>query len=97
MCRRTTLVRDESVLYFEHLIRGDLNHVINLPQNFNFMNSYITFEGEIEANESGEFEFILYYSGYQTIYIGGKKVVDTRWRTFRQKANVMVGRDAEYD
>ena len=77
----TTLVRDESVLYFEHLIRGDLNHVINLPQNFNFMNSYITFEGEIEANESGEFEFILYYSGYQTIYIGGKKVVDTRWRT----------------
>lgn len=77
----TELVRDEPLIYFEHLIRGDLSHVINLPQDFNFWNSHVTFEGELEAEESGEFEFILYYSGYQTIYIGNKKIVDTRWRT----------------
>lgn len=77
----TEFVREEPVIYFEHLIRGDLSHVINLPQNFNFWNSHVTYEGEIEAEESGVFEFILYYSGYQTIYVGGKKVVDTRWRT----------------
>lgn len=77
----TELVREEPLIYFEHLIRGDLGHVVNLPQDFNFWNSHVTFEGEIEAEETGEFEFILYYSGYQTIYIGNKKVVDTRWRT----------------
>lgn len=75
------LVREEPLIYFEHLIRGDLSHVVNLPQDFNFWNSHVSFEGEIEAEESGVFEFILYYSGYQTIYIGNKKVVDTRWRT----------------
>ncbi len=77
----TELVREEPLIYFEHLIRGDLSHVVNLPRGFNFQNSRITFEGEIEAGESGEYEFILYYSGYQTIYLGNKKIVDTRWRT----------------
>lgn len=77
----TELVREEPLIYFEHLIRGDLSHVVNAPKGFNFWNSHVTFEGEIEAEESGAFEFIMYYSGYQTIYIGNKKVVDTRWRT----------------
>ena len=77
----TKLVREEPQIYFEHLIRGDLGHVINLPRDFKFQNSHVTFEGEVEAEESGLFEFILYYSGYQTVYIGNKKVVDTRWRT----------------
>lgn len=75
------LVRKEPLIYFEHLIRGDLSHVINLPKDFNFQGSHVTFEGEIEAGETGAFDFILYYSGYQTIYMGNKKVVDTRWRT----------------
>ncbi len=75
------LIREEPLIYFEHLIRGDLSHVVNLPRDFNFWNSHVTFEGEIEPQESGEFEFILYYSGYQTVYIDNKKVVDTRWRT----------------
>ncbi|MBO5444469.1 MAG: DUF5110 domain-containing protein [Muribaculaceae bacterium] len=77
----TELVREEPAIYFEHLIRGDLSHVVNAPKDFNFRNSRVTFEGEIEAEESGLFEFIMYYSGYQTIYIGDEKVVDTRWRT----------------
>lgn len=75
------LVRREPQIYFEHLIRGDLSHVVNLPKDFNYQGSHVTFEGEIEASETGTFDFILYYSGYQTIYMGNKKVVDTRWRT----------------
>lgn len=77
----STLVREEPELYFEHLIRGDLGHVVNLPRDFNFAGSKVVYEGEIEAPDSGDYEFILYYSGYQTLYIGGEKVVDTRWRT----------------
>lgn len=76
-----TTVREEPRIYFEHLIRGDLDHVVNLPQDFNFAGSQIRYEGEIEPLESGEYDFILYYSGYQTVYIDNKKVVDTRWRT----------------
>jgi len=76
-----TLVRDEPQIYFEHLIRGDLAHVVNLPQDFDFAGSHVVYEGDIVPAESGTYEFILYYSGYQTVYIDGKKVVDTRWRT----------------
>lgn len=77
----TTLVRREPTIYFEHLIRGDLDHVVNAPRDFNFWDSHVTYEGAIEAEETGEYEFILYYSGYQTVYFDNKKVVDTRWRT----------------
>ncbi len=75
------LVRREPQIGFEHLIRGDLNHVVGLPQDFRFNGSRVTFEGEIEPSESGVFDFMLYYSGYQTLWIDSKKVVDTRWRT----------------
>lgn len=75
------LEREEPTIYFEHLIRGDLSHVVNLPENFNFANSKVVYEGEIEPKESGEFDFIMYYSGYQTIYIDNKTVVERRWRT----------------
>ncbi|MDE5922095.1 MAG: alpha-xylosidase, partial [Muribaculum sp.] len=75
------LVRKEPQIYFEHLIRGDLGHVVNLPKDFNFAGSNVVFEGEIEPSETGEFNFIMYYSGYQTISIGKKKIVDKRWRT----------------
>ena len=77
----TTLVREEPQIYFEHLIRGDLAHVINLPQDFPFAGSKVTFEGEIVPQESGDYNFILYYSGYQTVTIDGKEVVPERWRT----------------
>lgn len=77
----TTLTRREPRIYFEHLIRGDLGHVVNLPQDFNFSGSHVVFEGEIEPRESGVFSFILYYSGYQTVEIDGKSVVERRWRT----------------
>ncbi len=76
-----TLVQREDSIYFEHLIRGDLAHVVNLPQNFNFHGSHVTYEGEIEASETGEYKFILYYSGYQRVFLDGKEIVPERWRT----------------
>ncbi|MDE6650253.1 MAG: DUF4968 domain-containing protein [Muribaculaceae bacterium] len=76
-----TIVQREDSIYFEHLVRGDLGHVVNLPRDFNFNGSHVTYEGEIEASETGEYKFILYYSGYQTVFIDGKEVVPERWRT----------------
>ena len=76
-----TLVRREDSLYFEHLVRGDLSHVVNLPKDFPLFGSKVTYEGEIEPLQSGEFKFILYYAGYTKVYIDGKPVVPERWRT----------------
>lgn len=76
-----TLVRREDSLYFEHLVRGDLNHVVNLPKDFPLYGSNVTYEGEIEPSQSGEFKFILYYAGYTKVYIDHKLVVPERWRT----------------
>ena len=76
-----TLVRREDSLYFEHLVRGDLSHVVNLPKDFPLFGSKVTYEGEIEPSQSGEFKFILYYAGYTKVYIDGKPVVPERWRT----------------
>ncbi|MCM1077838.1 MAG: DUF5110 domain-containing protein [Bacteroides sp.] len=76
-----TIVQREDSIYFEHLIRKELKHVINLPQNFKYQGSTVTYEGEIEPLESGEFKFILYYSGYMSVYIDGENVVPERWRT----------------
>ena len=93
-----TMVRQEPKIYFENLIRGDLAHVINLPQNFDYAGSKVTYEGYIEPSETGLYKFIMYYSGYQTIYIDGKKVVDTRWRTawnpnsYKFQVNLQAGK-----
>jgi alpha-D-xyloside xylohydrolase len=76
-----TMVREEPKIYFEHLIRGDLAHVINLPQDFPYAGSHVTYEGSILPQQTGEYKFILYYSGYQTVTIDGKVVVPERWRT----------------
>lgn len=43
-----TLVQREDSIYFEHLVRGDLAHVVNLPQDFPYSGSKVTYEGEIE-------------------------------------------------
>ena len=76
-----TLVRREDSLYFEHLKRGDLSKVVNLPEGFPLMGSQVTYEGEIEPSESGTFRFILYYAGYMKVYINNELVVPERWRT----------------
>jgi alpha-D-xyloside xylohydrolase len=94
-----TLVRREDSIYFEHLDRAKkLSKVVNLPEGFNFAGSKVTYEGEIEAKESGEHKFILYYAGYQTVTIDGKEVVPERWRTawnpnsYKFSVNLEAGR-----
>ena len=76
-----TIVRREDSLYFEHLVRGDLGRVVNLPKGFPFMGSHVTYEGEVEPSESGLFRFILYYAGYMKVYVDNRLVVPERWRT----------------
>ena len=76
-----TLVREEPKLYFEYLVAPEMSRVVNLPEDFQFWNSHVTYEGEIEARVSGEYQFILYYAGYTTVSIDGREVVPERWRT----------------
>lgn len=59
----------------------NLETVNDFPADFQFHNSGITWEGDIEAKESGKYHFILYYAGYTTIYLDGKVIVPERWRT----------------
>ena len=76
-----TLVREEPQLYFEHLVAPQMARVVNLPEDFRFYGSEVTYEGEIEASQSGDYQFILYYAGYTSVTIGGETVVPERWRT----------------
>ena len=76
-----TMVREEPKIYFEYLVAPEMQRVANLPENFQFWNSSVTYEGALEAPVSGEYQFILYYAGYTTVNIGGKEVVPERWRT----------------
>ncbi|MDE6542210.1 MAG: DUF5110 domain-containing protein [Muribaculaceae bacterium] len=75
------MTRREDKIYFEHLKRGDLAHVVNAPEDFKFQGAKVVYEGEIESDVTGDFDFILYYSGYQKVYIDGNLVVPERWRT----------------
>lgn len=75
------MTRREPAIYFEHLKRGDLGHVVNLPEDFPFKGSTVVYEGEIEPDVTGDFNFNLYYSGYQTVYINNEVAVAERWRT----------------
>ncbi len=76
-----TIVRDESKLYFEYLIEPKMEKVVNLPEDFVFFNSNVTYEGCLEAAQTGDYQFILYYAGYTTVKVGGETVVPERWRT----------------
>ena len=75
------LVRDEPQLYFEYLVAPELEKVVNLPEEFPLYGSNVVYEGYIQAPESGEYQFILYYAGYTSVSIDGRTVVPERWRT----------------
>jgi len=68
--------RIENTIDYENLAT-----VKNFPQDFQFYNSTITWEGFIEPKESGIFRFILYYAGYTKLYLDDELVVAERWRT----------------
>lgn len=63
-----TLIRREDSLYFENLKSAK-----NLPQ-FPLDKAKVVYEGSIIPQETGEYKFCHYYSGYQKIYIDGKDV-----------------------
>jgi alpha-D-xyloside xylohydrolase len=68
--------RNEAAIDYE-----DLEQVKNFPKDFPFNDSQIVWEGEIEAKESGTFQFKLYYAGYTTLTLNNTEVVPERWRT----------------
>jgi alpha-D-xyloside xylohydrolase len=70
------LKRDEAAIDYENLSTVD-----SFPEDFPFWGSRITWEGELEAPESGEYEFKLYYAGYTRVLVDGEEVVPERWRT----------------
>ncbi|WP_157514488.1 TIM-barrel domain-containing protein [Mangrovimonas sp. TPBH4] len=71
-----TIVRDEPSIFFE-----DVKSIKNLPANFPLKNAEVLYEGDIEAAESGEFNFILYYAGYIKVFLNDELLVPERWRT----------------
>ena len=76
-----TLVREEPMIYFEHLVAPEMARVVNLPEDFQFYGSKVTYEGELEASVTGDYQFSLYYAGYTTVTLGNEEVVPERWRT----------------
>jgi alpha-D-xyloside xylohydrolase len=72
----TFIERDEAEINYENL-----TDVKNFPEGFPFWQSEITWDGELEAAESGEYEFKLYYAGYTRVFMDGVEVVKERWRT----------------
>ena len=76
-----TVVREEPQIYFEHLVAPEMARVVNLPEDFQFYGSKVTYEGELEASVTGDYQFCLYYAGYTTVTLGNEEVVPERWRT----------------
>lgn len=73
---RVFVRRTESSIDYENL-----ETVKNFPEGFQFYNSTITWIGEIEPKETGNYHFKLYYAGYTKLWIGDELVVPERWRT----------------
>lgn len=69
------MVRKESTIDYENL-----ETIKNFPEGFNFDRAKITWEGKLQAQESGLFHFLLYYAGYTKIWIDGQLLAD-KWRT----------------
>ncbi len=68
--------REESEIDYENL-----ETVNKFPKDFPFNSSEIVWEGQIEAKETGDYFFKLYYAGYTRVEVDGKEVVKERWRT----------------
>ncbi|GJM64178.1 TIM-barrel domain-containing protein [Persicobacter diffluens] len=68
-------VRSESTIDYENL-----ETVEKFPAGVNFDQAIITWEGELEADQSGEFKFLCYYAGYTKLWIDGELQFH-KWRT----------------
>lgn len=85
--RGQTITRQEDSLYFEHQVPavnaehdGDLG-IDALPKGFLLDGAHVIYEGYIEAPQSANYHFLLYYAGYMRVYLDGHEVVKERWRT----------------
>ena len=87
--RGKKLVRNEDSIYYEYgtpaksaiALKTDNGGIKNLPKGFNLAGANVVYEGFIEASETANYQFILYYAGYIKVYIDGREVVPERWRT----------------
>ena len=70
--------------------------IANLPK-LQLAGAVVTYEGELEARESGDYYFTQYYAGFQATKIGGEEVMSRRWRpawnpnSFRYKVHFEAG------
>ena len=74
--RGKKLVREEDSIYFENS-----ETIGNLPKGFKLQGAKVVYEGFLQAPQSYNYRFILYYAGYIRVFIGGREVVTERWRT----------------
>lgn len=75
------LVRREDSLYFECNDReAHLQRVVNLPQDFRFGGSAVSYEGYLDPKSDGLHRFLLYYAGYVKVYLDDELAVPERWR-----------------
>ena len=69
-------VRQESAIDYENLTT-----VKKFPENFDFNDGSIVWEGEIVAKQTDTYKFSLYYAGYTKVWLNDSLVVPERWRT----------------
>jgi len=74
--RGKKLVREEDSIYFENS-----ETIGNLPKGFNLQGAKVVYEGFLQAPQTTDYHFILYYAGYMRVFLDGKEVVAERWRT----------------
>ncbi len=72
--RGEPLVQREDSLYYEN------EQMVKLLPKMQLKGADVTYEGFLEAPETGEYRFVLYYAGSQRVWIGGEEVVTERWR-----------------
>ena len=87
---RTLVQREETLEYDNERLIG------NLPR-LPLQGAVVTYEGEIEAPEEGDYYFSQYYAGFQATEIDGEEVMSRRWRpawnpnSFRYKVHFNKG------
>ncbi|MGL1884969.1 MAG: DUF5110 domain-containing protein [Reichenbachiella sp.] len=87
--------RSESTIDYENL-----ETVAKFPKEFPFENAKITWEGQFEADESGEFKFLCYYAGYTKLWVNGELQFEkwrTAWNPSVAKFNVEMKAGKKYD
>ena len=72
--RGESLVQREDSLFYEN------EQMVGLLPKMMLKGADVSYEGWLEAPETGDYRFILYYAGFQRVWIDGEEVVTERWR-----------------